>query len=93
MPRYLVELYQPRASADAVEAASARTRAAADEMRLEGVPVRYIQAIFLPADETCFHLFDSASADAVKEASRRAGLDYGRIVAVGNVGQARKVGA
>jgi hypothetical protein len=91
MPGYLVEVYQPRAGADAVEAASARARAAVEEMALEGVPVRYVRAIFLPADETCFHMFDSVSVEAVEKASRRAGLDHDRIVAAGDVGQARDV--
>lgn len=31
-------------------------------------------------DETCFHVFEGPSAQAVGEASRRAALDYDRIV-------------
>jgi hypothetical protein len=42
--------------------------------------VRYVRAIFVPEDETCFHLFEAASPDAVYAASERAGLSAQRIV-------------
>jgi hypothetical protein len=36
--------------------------------------------IYVPDDEICFHLFDAASADAVRQAGDRANLDAQRIV-------------
>jgi hypothetical protein len=50
------------------------------EAAIEGIAVRYVRTTFLPDDETCFHIFESASEDAVGEACRRAGIRSGRIV-------------
>jgi hypothetical protein len=67
----------------------ARARRAAAQLAEAGTEVRYLRAIFVPADETCFHLFEAASADAVRAASERAGLSAQRIVeAVGVTGDA-----
>jgi hypothetical protein len=41
--------------------------------------VRLLRAIFLPADDIAFYLFESVSADAVREAMTRAGLRSDRI--------------
>jgi hypothetical protein len=46
----------------------------------EGVPIRYIRTTYLPDDETCFHVFEAASTDAVEEAGRRAELGRVRVV-------------
>jgi hypothetical protein len=80
MASYLVELYHPRSRADQLAQASARLRAAAAQVSREGTPVRYLRGLFLPEDETCFHLFEACSLEAVGEASRRAELAYDRIV-------------
>lgn len=42
--------------------------------------MRYLRTIFVPEDETCFHLFEAVSADAVAEASKRAAIEHERIV-------------
>ena len=55
-------------------------RTAAEELVREGTPVRYVRTTFLPDDETCFHVFEAASQEAVGEACRRAGIGSGRIV-------------
>jgi hypothetical protein len=81
MPRFLVELYVCRSQA-ADDAPARRARAAARELEREGVPVRYVRTTLLPDDETCFHVFEAPSLEAVAEASRRAGLDGARIVRV-----------
>ena len=47
----------------------------------EGQPVRYVRSLFVPGDETCLDLFVASSAEAVGEATRRAGVSYERIVA------------
>jgi hypothetical protein len=42
--------------------------------------VRYVRTTLLPGDETCFHVFEAASEEAVAETCRRAGLGSPRIV-------------
>ena len=58
---------------------SAKARLAADELTREGTPVRYLNSIFVPEDETCFFLYQAVSADAVREAARRAALSFERV--------------
>jgi hypothetical protein len=79
MPEYLVELYLPRDSLAPAEAVR-RVRSSANAMSREGKWVRYTRSIFVPEDETCFLLFEAASAELVGEANRRAALEYDRIV-------------
>jgi hypothetical protein len=75
---FLIETYFQRrgAMADAV----GRVCAAADAMSSEGVPVRYLRSIFVPEDETCFHLFEGPSAEAVELVGERAGFAGSRVV-------------
>lgn len=80
MPSYLVETYMPRSHAQEARAAGRRARAAAEELSREGEPIRYLRTTFLPEDETCFHLFEAASPDAIEEVSRRAELGRARVV-------------
>jgi hypothetical protein len=73
MARYLVEVYMPNRG-DAV----ARTHAdAATLARSRGV--RYVRAILIPEDETCFHVLDAASADIVDGAAREGSVRVERI--------------
>jgi hypothetical protein len=80
VPTYLVEAYLPRSRAEEARAVGRRARVAAEELSSEGVQIRYVRTTFLPEDETCFHLFEAVSADAVEEVSRRAELGRARIV-------------
>lgn len=80
MQNYLVETYVARMNADHARAAARRARTAARELTREGESVRYVRSTFLPGDETCFHVFEAASQDAVAEACRRAELGAPRIV-------------
>ncbi len=80
MPSYLVEVYLPQSRADEARATGRRARAAAEQLSREGVPIRYVRTTFLPDDETCFHLFEAASAEVVEEASSRAELGRARVV-------------
>lgn len=76
MRSYLVEVYQPRAGANV---AVARARSAAEAVSRAGTPVRYVRSIFVPEDETCFHVFESQSKDAVLAATQRAAFAFARI--------------
>jgi hypothetical protein len=80
VPTFLLEAYLPRSRAQEARSAGKRARAAAEELSREGTPIRYVRTTFLPDDETCFHLFEAGSADAVAEVSRRAALGRARVV-------------
>jgi hypothetical protein len=80
MPEYLVEVYVPRSGATDLREAVARARASAQQVSAEGMPVRYVRAIFVPEDETCFHVFEASTTEAVHAASERAAFPAQRIV-------------
>jgi hypothetical protein len=80
MQNYLVEVYLPRSRAHEARATGRRARAAAEALAHEGVPIRYVRTTYLPDDETCFHVFQAASADIVEEAGRRAELGRARVL-------------
>jgi hypothetical protein len=79
---YLVEAYAPSHQAAVRARTVANARRAAEAMSFQGTPVRYLSSIFIPADETCFHLFEGPSAEAIGEATRRAAIEFDRIVEV-----------
>jgi hypothetical protein len=79
MATYLVEAYAPIDGHELTKTVS-RIRAVALSMSRQGVPVRHVKAILVPGDETCFHLVEGPSPEAVDELARRAGLTYTRIV-------------
>jgi hypothetical protein len=80
MTRYVAELYLPQSGVGEVHDAAERARTAADELTRQGTQVRYVRALFLGADETCFHLYEAGSAETVLEASRRAAIPVERVV-------------
>ena len=80
MSTYLFEVHVPGSHSDAAREAGRRARSAATELSRAGTQIRYVRTTFLPTDETCFHLFESASLEAVVEVSRIAALGSGRIV-------------
>ena len=79
MPEFLVELYISRADTAAAGLNEERARLSAEELTREGTPIRYLRSIFVPDDETCFLLYEAASADAVREAATRAALPFERL--------------
>jgi hypothetical protein len=70
---YLAEFYLPQP--DLADVAR-RARAASDPAQA----VRFLQAISVPADESCFAIFDAPSADAVVAAGARAAITFDRVV-------------
>jgi hypothetical protein len=79
MPEYLLELYVPRTGARVAVDHGESARAAAEDLTRRGSPVRYRCSIFVPAEETCFVLFEAPSADAVRSAARLAALPSERV--------------
>jgi hypothetical protein len=85
MATYLVEAYLARTRDSELPERVHDAQTAAAELASEGRPVRYMRLFFLPEEETCFHLYEAESADAVREASARAGIGCERIFAVVDV--------
>jgi hypothetical protein len=76
--RYLAELYIPASSALADVAAKAR--AGAEHAAATGAQIRFLQAIFVPQDESCFVLYQAGTPDEVSTAGTFAGLVFDRIM-------------
>jgi hypothetical protein len=80
MPLYVVEAYQSRARTGQHEQLIRRARGAVESLSQQGVAVRYVRAVLLPADETCFLFLEANTADVVVEVARRARLPFERVV-------------
>jgi hypothetical protein len=76
---YLLELYVAQAEGLAVEYDAHRVRRAAEERTRQGTHVRYLRSILVPDDETCFLIFEAASADAVRDVARLADLAFDHV--------------
>ena len=73
--RFLAERYLPAVTPEALVSLVDRDRAAARAMS-----IHHVQTIYLPADETCFTLFEARSLELVTEASDMFRLGYRRVV-------------
>jgi Protein of unknown function (DUF4242) len=77
---YLLEAYLSKSVADGPAGTADRAALAAQEMQREGTPVRYLRSIFIPQDETCFHIFEARSEKDVRDAAERAGIRAERVL-------------
>jgi hypothetical protein len=77
--RYLVEVNRPALGFAELETLTARARAAAAELREAGTEVRFLRAVFVPEDETCFFLYESESPEAVRQAASVTGVALGGV--------------
>ena len=80
MRTFLVETYLSRAHAGELDDTVARRRAAAEVTSPSGDAVRYLRTTFVPEDETCFHVLEGSSLEAITVVSERAELSPIRIV-------------
>ena len=80
MAEFLVEFYLSRTDREAAAAGAEGARLAAEELTRRGTPVRYLSSIFVPEDETCFHLYEAISADAIREVAQCADLSFERVL-------------
>jgi hypothetical protein len=81
MADFLAEVYTPKLDDAALANLVARLEAAVEATSADGSRVRYLRSIHVPEDETCFHLFESESAEVVWEAGRCAGFVFDRVSA------------
>ena len=72
---FLVERYLSPAAAVDLAASTARLALVCDSRR-----VRYLLSAYLPTEDTCFCLFQAASAGAVQAVNEQAHFAYDRIV-------------
>jgi hypothetical protein len=77
---YLLEAYVSKTVADGPAGIAGRAILAAEEMRREGTAVRYLRSIFVPQDETCFHIFEAGCEADVRDAAARAGIHAERVL-------------
>lgn len=76
MALFVVERYAPAGSNQDFALADGQATAA---QAAADATIRHIRTWFLPADETCFSLFEAPSADVLRAAGEAAGLRYSRI--------------
>jgi hypothetical protein len=79
MAEFLIEVYVSRSDEATVQRDAKQARRAAEQVTREGTPVRFMRSIFVPDDETCFHVYEAASAECVREAAVRAALRFERV--------------
>ena len=72
LSRFLMELVPAQGGFDDIQAVSARSRAACEQLSVEREPIRLLRSVFLPEDGSFFLLFEAASVSSVEEAVRRA---------------------
>jgi hypothetical protein len=72
---FLVERYlSPAAAVDLAASTSRMARLCADG------EVRYLYSAYLPAEDTCFCLFQAPSAGAVRAVNQQAHFDFDRLI-------------
>ncbi len=77
---FLIETYEPRAGKLEPSDLEGRARAAAERLALDGTNVRYVRSIYVPDDETHFHLVEADSADAVTTLAALVGIEPERVL-------------
>ena len=86
-PGFLAERYLAAQTPEALASQVDQDRAAATAMS-----IRHVQTIYVPADETCFTLFEAPSLERVIETSDRFALGYRRVVSALTIGSPRPEG-
>ena len=80
MVTFMVERYVPGVASDRFAETVQRAATAAAALTEEGVPVRYLGSVFVPGEESSFCCFEACDAEAVREANRRADVQFWRVV-------------
>lgn len=80
MEGFAFEMFVPGGDGAAVAGEADRLAALAGRLREEGSDVRYLHRLHLPADETCFFVFEADSLTSMRRLRARARLDRSRLV-------------
>jgi hypothetical protein len=76
---FLIERYLPVTRVDDLAAAVLRVEQVCAAHRAAGLDLHYLHSTFLPAEDTCFCVFQGPSAEAVQAVNETAGLVVDRI--------------
>jgi Protein of unknown function (DUF4242) len=79
MREFVAEHYLPSTGAQAAVARAGAACEAAEQLTREGTPVEFVRSIFVPADETCIHLYRADTIESVRAAVARALLPLDRV--------------
>jgi hypothetical protein len=77
---YMAECFWPDVRAEDIEQGAERIRGSASRLLREGRRVDFLGSILMPGDEVVFYLFESDSADNVREVCEHAGITFERVV-------------
>ena len=77
---YLVERYLSPTDSAELESAVVRLTRACQATLDTATPVHYLHSTLVPAEDTCFCLFQAPSSEAVRALNQRAGFALDRIV-------------
>ena len=80
MPIYMVERAMPGATVAQVKALQATAVRICREARARGRSISYLGSTYTPGESRCRCVFESSSADEVREVNDMGGLLYSRIV-------------
>jgi hypothetical protein len=80
MPVFMVDRSLPGITKEQLAAAQQAAIATGRKFTAQGKPVRYIRSTFIPGESRCMCLFESNSADLVREVNQEAKLPFTRIV-------------
>jgi hypothetical protein len=76
---FLAEYYEPDSHPATAARIAERARAAVRELVREGAELQFLRATLVPAEETCFLLYDAPSAELVSQATKRAAIANARV--------------
>jgi hypothetical protein len=76
---FLAEWYRPDVTSRTVEDIAAVLDTAAAELRAEGIEVRLLMTLAVPADEVLYAMFSAYSADSVIKMCEHAGIPVERL--------------
>jgi len=89
--RYAAEVYAPCADPSEQSVAAERIRGAASASEHTAAPVRYLEALHLPGEETVFYVFEADDPTAITRVLRAAGFEAERVTpATTFAGEARE---
>jgi hypothetical protein len=80
--RFLMERYWPGVTRSDVATTEENLWAAADDLTLEGVPVRILSSTWIPADEVVLTLWEASEEDDVLEVCRLSDYAFDRMQSV-----------